>query len=141
MVKCTPNMAPGLLPSDSISISMLMTGIHWVFCPQIGHTTSLKCTLSKESLSSCVMQWILRICCPFWASAFLSCWHTTKPIGHDSGEGAELQNLKLSTPVLIETCGGQSVFFSQSVVLGKSSSCEIPCGHLHSFSLPLSFSP
>lgn len=76
----------------------------------------------------------------FWVPACLPHGVTPKPAGHNPSDGADLQNFRLCSPLLIKTCGGQLLSFSQSVVLGKSFSCATPCLLLHSFFLSLSFS-
>ena len=105
-----------------------------VFCPQTVHATSPKCTPAEVLFFSCATQGILSLHCPLQ-----SIHHTTKLSMRETG--SDLQNFRICTPPLLKTCSGQPLSFSQSMVLGKSSSYyEIPWVCLHFFSPPTSIS-
>lgn len=110
------------------------------FGPQTARAAAHKCTPTRGTVSPHAIQGIIRPHFPLQSIRPPSSWSTVKLSMHETGDGLDLQNFRICTPPLIKTCGGQPLFFPQSMVLGRSSYCEIPWVWLHFLSSSISLS-
>lgn len=113
-----------------------LNGTLWVFCPGEARIplpnvfqASPHATRGSSDHTACSR-----------VSAFLPYQSTTEPSRCDPGNGMYLRNFSLWSLLFTKTCGIQPLFFSQSVVLSKSSSCAISHMYFHPFYVSLSFS-